>query len=365
MAAAAAADGPPGTGPASPMDSRFAFAAPDDPRTSLVPDLTKAEFDSLIESGMRVPLVSDLVTEDMLHKMSAKETYAKQFPLRPVLDISSRSTLWIGTWAAAENGEMLARNGIGATLCAAKLKNVQVPAGVYSLTRRNMTNLQDLVKPMETLIQSLWELDEHLEKEGSTMVHCNSGAHRSVFLCTAYLMAKTRMTYDEAITVMKGVRRLANLWSDVATFLKTNTEKLHEVFKGHRQLQPPLVLPPQQVEAVFMDALRKWEAENELPDWSPADDKEGTDKEPTAGKQQAKKEEPTAGKQQAKKEEPTAGKQQASASASGAAGSAQAGTKAKKEKQQATGGVTTGSAQGSTGSAQGSIGSSPADADTV
>uniref|UniRef100_A0A6B2LTR9 Protein-tyrosine-phosphatase n=1 Tax=Arcella intermedia TaxID=1963864 RepID=A0A6B2LTR9_9EUKA len=63
-------------------------------------------------------------------------------------------------------------------------------------------------EPFDQLLESIRFIDGHVRKGHNVVIHCAQGKSRSGSVLIAYLMAKRRMTYDEALAFGKARRNI-------------------------------------------------------------------------------------------------------------------------------------------------------------
>jgi len=115
--------------------------------------------------------------------------------------------LFISDQWAASNPELLKKNGIRYVL---NVTPIMLPEH-YGIKYKKVPLLDD---PRQEIIQSLPEcfefLDEAYMNQCNVLVHCQAGISRSSSIIIAYLLHKTPMNYDEALSVVKNSRPIVN-----------------------------------------------------------------------------------------------------------------------------------------------------------
>lgn len=118
--------------------------------------------------------------------------------------------LYVGSLAAAQTAEILARLEISYVLTAAGRLNVGYPhdTPISHLVLDDLPDhpmadlLAELPRALEFLDQALLSPQQD-QRRGGVLVHCASGVSRSVAVCCAWLMTRRQLSYDDALAQVR------------------------------------------------------------------------------------------------------------------------------------------------------------------
>jgi len=129
-------------------------------------------------------------------------------PLNEVLPATGkRGALYIGAWVASVDEELLAAHNIHAVVALydAALTGELPPhagRGLHRIAIRDST-MADIRPYLDAACQFI---AEKLSRGENVLVHCQQGISRSASIVIAYLMREHKLSYDDALQLLKSKR---------------------------------------------------------------------------------------------------------------------------------------------------------------